>query len=228
MTGVQTCALPILYEFESSRNLIYVGYNLRYHPLIAMLRTLCSSHQFLTVNIVVGQYLPEWRLGSDYRHSYSASRKRGGGVLLDLSHEIDYVQWLFGAIKKIQAIGGKVSRLEIDSEDFVAFIGETVTGVRLIISLDYISRIPIRQIYANADDLSCIFNLITGSVQICDHEGDSNKGPPKNIDRNFTYSEMHADILNGSASTACTLEEGLGTIRTIEIIRTSMGELFYG
>lgn len=215
-----------LRKFDSDRNRIYVGYNLRYHPLISVLRTLCSSHKFITVNIIVGHYLPDWRSGDDYRNSYSSSRKRGGGVLLDLSHEIDYVQWLFGSIKTVKAIGGKISPLEIDTEDFVAFIGETDRGVRFTISLDYISRIPIRQIYANAEDLSCIFNLITGSVHLSDNSGDSNNALSSNVNRDFTYSTMHADILE-TASIACTLKEGLGTLGTIDMIRTSIGDLFY-
>ena len=36
-------------------------------------------------------------LKSNYLKSYSASKSKGGGVLLDLSHEIDYINWLFGS-----------------------------------------------------------------------------------------------------------------------------------
>ena len=42
-------------------------------------------------------YLPQWRK-KNYKKSYSSNAKLGGGVSLDLSHEIDYIQWIFGNI----------------------------------------------------------------------------------------------------------------------------------
>lgn len=43
-----------------------------------------------------GHHLPLWRPGSDYRASYSADPKLGGGLFLDRIHELDYLRWLFG------------------------------------------------------------------------------------------------------------------------------------
>ena len=52
------------------------------------------------INIISNSYLPKWRK-RDYRTSYSSSKSQGGGVLLDLSHELDYLTWIFPNIKNL-------------------------------------------------------------------------------------------------------------------------------
>ncbi|MCK6499789.1 MAG: Gfo/Idh/MocA family oxidoreductase, partial [Nitrospira sp.] len=87
-----------------------VAYNMRFHPLIMKLRDfLGQQKRLVAAHIYVGQYLPQWRPSTDYRSSYSASRDLGGGVLRDLSHEIDYALWLFGSWRHLTALGGKFS-----------------------------------------------------------------------------------------------------------------------
>ena len=97
---------------------IAVAYNLRFHPLLQELKQIVdSASKILTVNVYVGSYLPDWRSQIDYRTSYSASKQSGGGVLRDLSHELDYTLWIFGDWQRLTAIGGKMSQLDIDSDD---------------------------------------------------------------------------------------------------------------
>ena len=45
------------------------------------------------------------------------NKSLGGGVLLELSHELDYLQWLFGDIVNISAKLRHHSKLKIDVED---------------------------------------------------------------------------------------------------------------
>ena len=61
--------------------------------------------------------MPHWR-DCDYRQNYSAKKNLGGGVLLDLSHEIDLAFYLFGKLKLEFAQNFKISELDIDSDDF--------------------------------------------------------------------------------------------------------------
>ena len=68
------------------------------------------------VNIFCGSYLPNWRSNIDYRKSASAKKHLGGGVLLDLSHELDYVQWLFGKIVIEHCKSKKLSNLNIKNK----------------------------------------------------------------------------------------------------------------
>jgi predicted dehydrogenase len=100
--------------------LLTVGYNLRFLDSLNFFRIQVDSKVIgkpLLVKCEVGQYLPTWRSQIDYRRSVSAKRDLGGGALLELSHEIDYLLWIFGKIDWVRATVMKQSSLEIDVED---------------------------------------------------------------------------------------------------------------
>ena len=78
----------------NERNIvIFSGYNLRYSKSLIELKEILEKRNFgkvLSVRAEVGQYLPDWRENVDYRTTVSSSSRLGGGVLPELSHEIDY------------------------------------------------------------------------------------------------------------------------------------------
>ena len=88
--------------------------------------------------IEVGQYLPSWRPLSDYRESYSARKEQGGGAALDLSHEIDYMRYLFGDPVSWKIMKSKVSDLDINSEDIFKGIYRFSNGFLCSVHTDYI------------------------------------------------------------------------------------------
>jgi predicted dehydrogenase len=99
---------------------LMVGYNLRFTPALRRFRELARAGRVgrvLSVRSEVGHYLPAWRPSTDYRDSASARAQLGGGVLLELSHEIDYLRWLFGEVDWVSAIVRRQSALAIDVED---------------------------------------------------------------------------------------------------------------
>ena len=98
---------------------INIAYNMRYLSCFNIIKEFIRKNlsSIRLVNIACGQYLPEWRPGRDYRKSYSASEEEGGGVSLDLSHEIDYMLWLFGVPAKKDIFKARVSSLDIKSHD---------------------------------------------------------------------------------------------------------------
>ena len=76
---------------------LLTGYNLRFLPSLQRLRDLLNEHvigSVLSVRCETGQYLPAWRPDTDFRQGVSARRELGGGALLELSHEIDYLRRL--------------------------------------------------------------------------------------------------------------------------------------
>ena len=64
------------------------------------------------VRCEIGQYLPAWRPDADYRTTVSAQKALGGGVLLELSHELDLLRWVFGEVDWLSAWIGRQSALE--------------------------------------------------------------------------------------------------------------------
>ncbi len=99
---------------------IHVGYNLRYTHGFARVQQIVASGVLGPVTWVhaeVGQYLPDWRPASDYRKTVTAQRRLGGGVLLELSHELDYLTALFGFPQDVYARIEQTGLLEMDAED---------------------------------------------------------------------------------------------------------------
>ena len=108
---------------KANNRVLLVGYNLRYLGSLLHFKNQIESGsigKILAVTSEVGQYLPTWRKESDYRTNVSANSRLGGGVLLELSHEIDYLRWIFGETIWVRSTLAKLSNLEIDVEDFAS------------------------------------------------------------------------------------------------------------
>ena len=123
----------------------YVACPLRYHAVIQYIKREIPADDVLSVRSISSSYLPDWRPGRDYRTTYSAQRKLGGGVSIDLIHEWDYLTYLFGWPKKVACMKGKVSPLEIDSDDYAIYIA-AYEGMTAELHLDYFGRQTIRTI----------------------------------------------------------------------------------
>lgn len=137
---------------------IQVGFNLRYLPIIVKISDFLKNRRLgriLYANIYAGQYLPDWRSEKDYRKTYSASAEAGGGVALDLIHEIDLAQMWFRGIDLNLIRSKKLSDLEIDTEDFVEFATESRPYIR--VTLDYLSMVKTRRyvIVGNKGSVVC-------------------------------------------------------------------------
>ena len=106
-------------EIKNKKITILSGYNLRFEPSLIFFKKIVDSKllgTILSVRSEVGQYLPSWR-DKDYSKSVSAHTKTGGGVINELSHDIDILLLLFKKIKIISALNYKVSNLRINTED---------------------------------------------------------------------------------------------------------------
>ena len=195
---------------------IFVAYNLRFHPVIEKLRDiLCQEEPALYIHIITGQYLPAWRPERDYRKSYSAHSEKGGGVLLDLSHELDYVGFLSSDIKSLCSIYGKISDLQIDSDDIFSAVGKTADGTFVNISLDYISKKPLRIITIHTSKKTITADMIAGDIDIYSADKQNEKFTC-DCDRNDSYKKMHLSLLQKNAVNVCTFEEGVKLMKLME------------
>lgn len=187
-----------------------VGYNLRFHPVIQRIRELLTGEAILSANAYVGQYLPDWRPDTDYRQSYSASAKRGGGALRDLSHELDYLGWLFGDWTAVTALGGKVSPLEIDSDDLFVLLMQTTRCPVVSLQVSYLDRVARRKIVINTTHHTIEGDLIACTVTC------NGKMETLVAERDHTYLEMHRALLCANMSCFCTMSEGAATLSLME------------
>jgi predicted dehydrogenase len=188
-----------------------VGYNLRCHPLLLRLRRfLAEQVRLVAASLYVGQYLPHWRPGSDYRESYSARRQEGGGALRDLSHELDCVLWLFGPWRRLTAIGGKFSTLEIDSDDAYSLLMETERCPVVSVQLNYLDRTPRREILVHTAEHTVRVDLVGGIYEVDGVKSETDVG------RNATYRAEHEAMLAGDSAGLCSIAEAMETLMTIE------------
>ncbi len=122
---------------------LMTGYNLRFHEPLRALHAAVSGGDIgrvLSVRAEVGQYLPEWRPSADYREGVSARSELGGGAVLELSHELDYVRWLAGEVTEVFAWSGRLGGLEIDVEDTAEILLRLAGGALGSVHLDMVQR----------------------------------------------------------------------------------------
>jgi len=102
----------------------YVACNLRFLGCVRFVKDFIQNKRINEVNIYCGSYLPGWRSGVDFRKVYSANEEMGGGVHLDLIHEIDYMFWLFGKPTHTSSTKRNRSSLEITAMDYASYLFE--------------------------------------------------------------------------------------------------------
>jgi predicted dehydrogenase len=167
-----------------------VAYSLRFFKGIIMIREILSRGTIgkpLYVHAEAGQYLPDWRPGSDYRKIYSACSDQGGGVTLDLSHELDYLLWLFGPVCHVSCVEGKVSNLDINVEDTTDILMEHENGVISAVHLDYLQRVPTRCCKVVGSEGTLIWDNSDGAVRVFDTKQNQWQNYDYHTDRNDMY-----------------------------------------
>lgn len=161
--------LERLLEAITCRRIVaLVGYQLRQLPSLRVFREQIERGvpgRLWSVRAESGQYLPSWRPGDDYRKGVSAQRALGGGVLLELSHEIDYLRWIFGEVAWVQATLSRQAGLEIDVEDSAHLIlGLGSAGLTARLDLDFIRHDTTRQCLAIGERGTLRWNGVAGTV----------------------------------------------------------------
>jgi predicted dehydrogenase len=144
----------------------YIACVLRFHPVISYLKEFINNTKSKVdeVNVYCGSYLPNWRADSDYRQSYSANVEMGGGVHLDLIHEIDYLYWLFGKPIQVKSTLRDNSHLDISAIDYANYqliYSDFVASV----TLNYFRKQNKREIEIVSPDFILNGNLISYSIK---------------------------------------------------------------
>jgi len=119
----------------------YVGCNLRFLGAVQFVKKYINDKKEILneVNSYCGSYLPEWRKGVDFRKNYSAIPELGGGVHLDLIHELDYIYWFFGVPQKTIRFLSNSSSLNIDAIDYANYLLD-YSRFRVNVVLNYYRR----------------------------------------------------------------------------------------
>lgn len=220
-SGITLVEKPMLARHDEAIMLpagrIYVGYTLRFHPLVGKLFAMLSNENLWTLSAYVGQYLPDWRPSQDYRQSYSA-RRDDGGVLRDLSHELDYAQMLAGIWQTTVAAGGRLSNLEIESEDSVTVLAECKRCKLVTLHMNYLDRSVSRWILVNGAFGTYRADLVKGVFSFNGQE-ESIK-----VERDAMIRDQHAAAFGGNDPRLCDHHAALSTLCWIDAAHESIAQ----
>jgi predicted dehydrogenase len=146
-----------------------VGCNLRFHPGLVVVKRLLEegvAGRVVAARAEVGQYLPDWHPGEDYREGYSARMDLGGGIILDAIHEIDYIRWMLGPVRSVACFADKLSHLEIQTEDTAALLLRFTNGTIGEVHVDYVQRAYSRTCHIIGELGTIRWDYGTGDVRI--------------------------------------------------------------
>src|SRR5215211_7410024 len=211
---------------------ILVGFQFRYHPTLNKARELIQANtlgQILTVHAHWGEYLPQWHPWEDYRQGYAARADLGGGVIVTLTHPLDYLRYLLGEVESLWSFNGHSSPLEVDVED-VAEIGlRFANGAVGGMHVNYFQRPPVHRLeivgthgtlrWDNADGILHHYEMTLPFGSFSDNPPSPIMGsvpPPEGFERNqlFVAQTRHfIEVVRGAEDPVCSLEDGIMALR---------------
>ena len=217
---------------EQKRLVATVGYQMRFHPALQQVRDLVDRQtigRVFAVRAQFGEFLPAVHPYEDYRCSYAARSDLGGGVVLSHSHELDYLYWLFGLPRRVFALGGHLSRLEVDVEDTASIMMECVVAghtVPVHVSLNFAQRPPGRSLEIVGDAGTIRLDLRALTFDVIDERGVlASTAPLDDFDRNELFlAELRHFLacVQGSARTRVSLRDAAQSLRMALAARQSM------
>jgi predicted dehydrogenase len=204
---------------ENTEKIYYVACPLRFHPIVKKLKDFAENNCIISFRAICSSYLPDWRRNTDYRENYSAQKSMGGGVELDLIHELDYLKWAFGKPKKTSVFLGKKSNLEIDSNDIAVYLFEFLNSIGSL-HLDYFGHYEQknkREIEIFTDNDTLLFD-ITNCLTRSSKTG---------ISERFTSEDIHMNEIKYFFDTVVNDAEDYhnSPVEALESLKIALGEI---
>jgi predicted dehydrogenase len=208
-----------------------VGYQLRVHPAVLAARRELAGERPLVLHAQVGQHLAAWRPGRTLGDTASARTEAGGGVLRDLSHELDLVLLLGGGWRRVCALGGRSGALgpDVATDDHWAILLELEGGTTASVQLDMLDHVGQRRLTAIAATRTVSVDLVAGTLRTAGGGGEMSAdggAPPRSwsVDGDGVLAELHRAVIEQRTDDLCDLEQGLAVVALIEAVERSARE----
>lgn len=219
--------LELINQLASSyKNKIIVGYDLHFDPGMEKAKELLQSNsigKIVSVNAFVGQYLPQWRPYEDHRKGMSAKKETGGGVLLDLVHEFDYLYRLFGEVDSVVCHTSNTGVLEIETEESADVLLQFKSGITGTVHLDYWQQQLIRYAIITGTEGTITWNLAEKKVQLVTKNG-AEEFSFSNAERNDRFITAMKNFLEEKEdSRFSTLHDGIKSLEIALAAKRSAG-----
>jgi predicted dehydrogenase len=201
-------------QIQDQKLITYVACNLRFLPALQYLKNVLLKEvkEINEVSIYCGSYLPSWRPEQDYKTNYSARKEMGGGVHLDLFHELDYTGWLWGLPKDSFKLLRNKSSLNISAIDFANYQFIYPNFIASI-TLNYYRVDPKRTIEIVTSKETFLVDLLSNTIS-------NNKGQIVFTNKDFTIKDTYLaqmdyflGVLKGANPPINTFSESLQILK---------------
>lgn len=206
---------------------ILLGYTWRWWNALKELRSRVQAGAIgkpLRADFIMASHLEDWHPGKPLSEFFMSNATLGGGALLDESHWVDQMFWIFGPPDEIAADIERISNLPIDSDDHVELNAYYAHGPRVRIHLDLYTRPTERSIAVFGDRGALRWSFDNNSIAQC-HGAEAVWDVTKFTgERNDMFDAAAAEFIEvcaGRAKPSCTLADGLMVMRIIDAARQS-------
>ncbi|RDJ32194.1 MAG: gfo/Idh/MocA family oxidoreductase [Crenarchaeota archaeon] len=206
-----------------------IGCNLRFHKCIKRIKKLITQKKIgkiVSVQCETGSFLPDWHPYEDYRNGYAAKKELGGGVILTMIHDIDYLYWFFGKPIQVFSTSGKFSDLKISVEDYSASIIKFKKNITAELHLDFFQRPEFRSIKIKGTKGIIYWDSETNEIKLFSNQ--NNKWISVLKLKKFDRNQMYVDEMNhflkcvkSKKKTINSLSEGIDTLKIALAMKNS-------
>jgi len=182
---------------ERKKIVVLLGYKMRFHRSIQRIKRIIDDGligRIVSARSHYGGYLPNWHPWEDYRRMYSSRSELGGGIVLDATHEIDYLYWLAGDVAEVKSFSGKLGGLEIDTEDTAEILFRFKSGAFGNVHLTYLQHPESRSCEVIGTEGTVLWNQNRKAVEL--YTSTSKKWELYPEGENYTLDEMFVDEMN--------------------------------
>lgn len=183
-----------------SGRIVSVAQNLRYHPVLKILRQWIHEAEPLgepqLFRAHCGSFLPSWHPWEDYRNSYAARADLGGGCRRTHIHELDYSVWMMGKVTDVQVLESLKHPVQTEVDEVTAFVMRHESGALSTVTLS-LAEIPAsRTLHVAFTRGTFSADLISGEWIAQDRDGSRKEGrPPAGFSIDETYRDQAVDFL---------------------------------
>lgn len=205
-----------------------VGYVLRHDPGFSAFATACRSEvvgQVYSAQFECGQALEDWRPQIDPATSISARRETGGGVLFELSHEIDAARCVLGDLECTHAVAKRCGRIVKDVEDLAIIFLQAASGIPATVHIDMLRRPSMRQYCAFGTQGTLIWNATEGYVAVnrANEWEELYRIPPDRDDLYRRQMRHFLSVVREEAEPICSVDDGFATLEVVLQARQAAG-----